>query len=121
MTALGSRRKLLERQGWVDSGCDLPIRPARDRHLSWPQVARLVILVARVCVLDWRVNALADRGADFHDARLLHLSRRWLAAYEAIGALLPEMAEPKHVAQVRAILARPDQSTSTIDCIRRAL
>ena len=83
----------------------LPDRPAIEPRLSRPQTIRFLALVGRVRWLDMRGYALVGRGAGFSDDRLLRLMRRWLACYEAIGALLPGISEPEHVREVRAILA----------------
>ncbi|MCJ2124779.1 hypothetical protein [Methylobacterium sp. J-077] len=82
----------------------LPNHPARLRVLPWPTVGRLVFLVARIRWLDMRAHALVGRGAGLADDRLLRLMRKWLACHEAVAGLLPGIPEPKHVAEVRAIL-----------------
>ena len=82
----------------------LPYRISQARRLSRLDFARLLILVARVRLLDLRMHAVVRRGSGFADDRLLRLMRRWLALHEAIGALLPATPEPQHVAEVRAIL-----------------
>ncbi|MBN4098595.1 MULTISPECIES: hypothetical protein [Methylobacterium] len=97
----------------------IPIRPAPERCLSWPDTARLLILVARVRILDLEMHTVVRHGSGFADDRLLHLMRRWLAQHEAISALLPGVAEPRHVAEVRAILQVPNSRPEPED--RRAL
>ena len=83
------------------------ILPPRMHPLPWSKAARLVFLAARIRWLDMRSHALVNRGAGFADDRLLRLMSKWLACHEAIAALLPGLPEPKHVAEVRAILRGP--------------
>ncbi|MCJ2063063.1 hypothetical protein MKK63_10115 [Methylobacterium sp. J-088] len=75
--------------------------------MSLPETARLLLLVARVRLLDLLMHVEVRRGQGFADDRLLRLMRRWLAMHEAVGALLPGITEPEHDADVRAILRRP--------------
>lgn len=91
----------------------LPNHTARLRPLPWPTVARLVFLVAWIRWLDMRAHALVNRGSGLADDRLLRLMRRWLACHETVAGLLPGLPEPKHVAEVRAIL-RPLSATRTL-------
>ena len=54
----------------------LPIRRAPERHLSWPDAAHLVVLVARLCFLDLRAHALIACGFGLADDRLLLMMRQ---------------------------------------------
>ena len=82
--------------------------PPRGRQLSLTQTPRFLFLVARVRLLDARLAALylraERRDREPHGPTLLRLVRRWLAIHEEIGAMLPGIAEPLHVRQVRAVL-----------------
>lgn len=95
----------------------LPTLAQHIRRLSRRDAARLLILVARVRLLNLWMHAEVRRGSGFADDRLLRLMGRWLALHEAIGALLPATPEPEHVAEVRATLqplSGPSEACSRI-------
>ena len=90
--------------------------PIQSRHaaavqrLSWPDLARFVMLLQQVRWLNRRLVAaharVERRGLDAAGPDLLLTARRWMDAHEAMSALLgtPELPE---VAQVRATLRVP--------------
>ena len=94
--------------------------PIRSQHaaaverLSWPDTARFVILLLRVRWLNRRLvvahRNVQRHGLDIAGPDLLLTARRWVAAHEAMNALLgtPELPE---VEQVRAMMRRPAGQT----------
>ncbi|MCJ2136046.1 hypothetical protein MKK69_18655 [Methylobacterium sp. J-026] len=90
----------------------IPTHPeiaAAAQPLSWPDMARVLILLACVRWLNRRLQAVNRRvvryGFDIAGTDLALTMQRWLACHEAIGALLGR-PEPSHVAQVRATLQK---------------
>lgn len=88
----------------------LPPRPgvaAAAQHLSWPDTARLLILLARVRWLNQQLKVARRRvvrdGLDVAGTALIITARRWLAVHETIAALLGT-PEPPEVLRVRATL-----------------
>ncbi|GJE53338.1 hypothetical protein GOFOIKOB_6417 [Methylobacterium tardum] len=88
----------------------LPTLAQQIRRLSRPDFARLLILLARVRLLDLRLHVVVSLGYGLADAGPLRLMRRWLTLHEAISALLG-IPEPPHVAIVRVTLKAPQSPT----------
>ncbi len=89
----------------------LPTRPASDRRLSFP-ANHAVLRPPRPRALAGhalgRCAPPVDRfGLDAAGDDLLRIARQWLDTHQRIGALLPGMPEPPHVAQVRVTLTKP--------------
>ncbi|MCJ2087246.1 hypothetical protein MKK88_14810 [Methylobacterium sp. E-005] len=88
-----------------------PRHAAAVRRLSWPDTARLVILLLRVRRLNRRLSAdhrrVERHGLDAAGPALLATARRWMEAHEAMNAILgtPELPE---VGQVRAMRQATD-------------
>lgn len=88
----------------------LPPRPgvaAAAQRLSWPDTARLLILLARVRWLNRRLKVARRRvvrdGLNVAGPTLIITAQRWLAVHETIAALLG-IPEPPEVMRVRATL-----------------
>ncbi|MGH1592394.1 hypothetical protein ACRBEV_33285 (plasmid) [Methylobacterium phyllosphaerae] len=100
----------------------LPRRAGPERRLSWPETVRFFCLIARVRWLDRRLHATyrqVDRlGFDVAGAQLLDVAYRWLVVHQRIGALLG-LPEPSHVAQVRAMLLKPEDQAETTGGLTR--
>jgi hypothetical protein len=93
----------------------LPNRPqaaAAAQHLSWPDTARLLIMLVRVRWLNRKLQGarrhVARYGLDAAGPNLVVIARRWLKAHEAIAALL-DIPEPPEVEKVRATLRPLDE------------
>ncbi len=91
----------------------LPIRSehaAAIQRLSWPNKARVAILLLRIRWLNRRLEVASARverqALDIAGPALLLTARRWVAAHEAMNVLLktPELPE---VRQVRAMMRGP--------------
>jgi hypothetical protein len=87
------------------------------QRLSWPDTARLTILLVRLRWLNRRlkaVNGRVDRyGFDIAGVELALTMQRWLACHEAISALLG-CPEPPHVVPVRATLQEITQAGQSL-------
>lgn len=93
----------------------LPSRPntaALAQRLSWPDTARLLILLLRLQWLNRQLEGarrrVARQGLDVAGVDLVFIARRWLETHEAVHALL-RTPEPPEVAKVRATLRPLDE------------
>ncbi|UIN35124.1 hypothetical protein [Methylobacterium oryzae] len=85
---------------------------AAAQRLSWPDTARLLIMLVRVRWLNRELEGarrrVAGYGLDAAGPNLVVIARRWLKAHEAIAALLG-IPEPPEVEKVRATLRPLDE------------